>query len=235
VKTVDTAKDARVLMLEDALSRLNHIVTQRTLKLHISYNELAKILSSIESVFYEVKYSYVESTALADMDATKKLLDAIMKFRAVYEQAIKSTGFIPENVKDRLVHSEVRYALRIIDGFANRLNTFDEDPGHAIDILAVEITQINHIEGSKNLTECRCTDGTRIWTIVTNIQGISVGAKLSCAVLPPVEMMGIVSEAMFLGNERLADSIQLGRLSSQSSEALNQARAQVMGLIKRLK
>jgi predicted RNA-binding protein with EMAP domain len=101
--------------------------------------------------------------------------------------------------------------------------------------LGIEIAQIKPIEGSKNLTECRCTDGTRIWTIVTNIQGVSIGQKRTCAPLPPVEMIDIVSEAMFLSNEQLSDSFELGILSSPPSSSINQARAQVIEIIKRLK
>jgi predicted RNA-binding protein with EMAP domain len=210
-------------------------VKLRRLKLHISYSELAKILGFAENIFYEVKYSYIEPKALADLDATKKIIDAGMKFRDIYEQAVKTTGYATESVKEKFVHAEIKYALRTIERFRNRLTDFNEDPGHAIDILAVEITQSKSIEGSDNLTECRCTDGTRIWTIVTNIKEISVGTKLSCAVLPPVEMMGVVSEAMFLGSEQLSESIQLGLLPFPSASTIDQARAQVMGIITRMK
>ena len=109
-----------------------------------------------------------------------------------------------------------------------------DDPGFAVDILAVEISQTQPVPDSKNLTECRCTDGTRIWRIVTNIQGVKAGSKLACAVLPPVEMMGIVSEAMFLGGDSLPDDTQLGPLESPTSSILDQARAQVLQITKRM-
>jgi predicted RNA-binding protein with EMAP domain len=232
---MDTAKDARILVLEDALRRLNQIIQQRRLKLQISYNELTKKLSLMEKLFYEVKYSYIESHALADLDATKRILALGKEFRGTYELAIKSTGYTPKSITEKINHAEVEYSLRIIEGFVNKLRTFDNNPGHAVDILAVEITQMKHVEGSKNLTECRCTDGSRIWKIVTNIEGINVGTKLPCAVLPPAEMMGVVSQAMFLGKNPLPDSIQLGIFSSPSSSIIDQARAQVTELIKRLK
>ena len=232
---MDTAKDARILILEDALKRLNDIVRQRRLKLHISYNEMAKVMHQVEKYFYEIKYAYMDAQALADLEATKKIIDAGRKIREMYAQAMKSTGYKPESVKEQLVHAELKYTLRIVEGFPNRLRNFEDEPGHAVDILAVEITLINPIADSDNLKECRCTDGTRIWTIVTNIKEIIVGSKLSCAVLPPVEMMGVVSEAMFLGSEKLPDSTQLGIQLSPSASNIDQARAQVMHIIKRLK
>ena len=232
---MDTAKDARILVLEDSLKRLTDIVKQRRLKLHISYNEMATIMNQIERYLYEIKYSYMEAKVLADLEAAEKVIDAGNKIREIYAQAMKSTGYKPESVKEQLVHAELKYALSIVEGFLNRLRNFEDELGHAVDILAVEITQINPIAGSDNLKECRCTDGARIWTIVTNIKELSVGSKLSCAVLPPVEMMSVVSEAMFLGSEKLPDSTQLGIQLSPSASNIDQARAQVMHIIKRLK
>ena len=232
---MDTSKDARILVLEDALKRLNDIVKHRRLKFQISYSELSKILGLVENIFYEIKYCYLEPRELSELDATKSIIDVGMKFQETYEEALKSTGYESGSTKEKLVHAEVKYALRIIDGFPNRLLNYNEDPAHAVDILAVEITQTKPVEGSDNLTECRCTDGSRIWTIVTNIKGISVGEKMSCAILPPAEMISVVSEAMFLGSEQLPDSTQLGILSSPSKAAIDQARAQVMGIMKRLK
>ena len=108
------------------------------------------------------------------------------------------------------------------------------DPAFAIDILAVEISGIQSVPDSKNLSECRCTDGTRIWRVLTNIQELKSGTKLPCAVLPPTEMMGRVSEAMFLNGNVLPDSIELGPLASPPPAALDQARAQVLQITKRM-
>jgi len=43
------------------------------------------------------------------------------------------------------------------------------------------------------------TDGTTNYTVVTNIPGIHPGDVLAVAFLPPREVGGAVSEAMFLG------------------------------------
>jgi predicted RNA-binding protein with EMAP domain len=90
------------------------------------------------------------------------------------------------------------------------------------------------LEASKNLAECRCSDGSRVWHIITNIKGLKPGTKLACAVLPPAEMMGAVSEAMFLGEEALPESTKLGPMLVLSSAALDQARAHVMNILKRM-
>ncbi len=230
---MDTAKDARVLILEDALHRLNEIVGNRKLKMHIEYSKLNDILKNAGSLLYEVKYAYQDAKALADLEATQKLVAHIGEFEKLYHGAL-SSGYKPSTVKEQVVQAEVEYALRIVKGFQQRLRSFDEEPGFAVDILAVEISQTSKVQGSDNLTECRCTDGSKIWKIVTNISNVRVGSKLACAVLPPVEMMNVLSEAMFLGGTPLSDETSLGAMNNPPTHAIDQARAQVKQITKRM-
>ncbi len=231
---MDTAKDARVLVLEDALRRLTEVVNNRKLKIHIDYSKLGEVLKTAGALLYEVKYSYQESAQLANLEPTIKLIDSISQFAEVYESAVKSSGFTPKSAKEQLVVAEVHYSLSIVSGFQGKLQSHGDDPAFAVDILAVEITQLKPVEGAEKLTECRCTDGTRIWQIVTNLQGLITSTKLACAYLPPVDMMGVVSEAMFLGGDSLPETTQLGPLSEIPQSALDQARAQVLQITKRM-
>jgi predicted RNA-binding protein with EMAP domain len=210
------------------------MVGARKLKLHVDYSQLTVILKEVGNLIYEVKYSYVPATQLAESEATKKIVDGFLTFRYVLETAIKMSGYKPTTVKESLSLTDAFYSFHIAENFVDRLSNYDDDPGNAIDILAVEISQTQPVPDSNNLTECRCTDGSRIWKIVTNIQGLRKGMKLACAVLPPVEMMNIVSEAMFLGSEPLPDDTELGVMNTPPPSALDQARAQVLQIMKRM-
>ncbi len=230
---MDTAKDCRILVLEDAIRRLNEIVGNRKLKMHVDYSRLTDALKTAGSLIYEVKYSYIPPTQVAALEATSKIVEQVGAYKTTLETALKTTGYKPSTVKDSLTLAEASYAFRIGEGFQRRM-TSGEDPGMAVDILAVELSQIQTVKDSRNLFECRCTDGTRIWHIVTNISGLSPGMKLACAVLPPVEMMGHVSEAMFLGGTPLPEDTPLGLMESPPESALNQAHAQVLEIVKRM-
>ncbi|MBD3406391.1 MAG: hypothetical protein GF411_09795 [Candidatus Lokiarchaeota archaeon] len=234
VVNMDTAKDARILVLEDALRRLNEIVGNRKLKLHIEYSKLNNELKNAGSRLYEIKYAYTDAETLAESEATKSLIESIKNFSEIVKSSIASSGFNPSTTKDQLVYADLLYCFRIVEGFQTRLLDFDEDPAFAVDILAVEVSQMQDVSGSDNLSVCRCTDGKRIWRIVTNIQNIQLESKLACAVLPPVDMLGVVSEAMFLGATQLDSEIPLGLLKDCPSHALDQARAQVLKITKRM-
>ncbi len=223
-----------MLVLEDALRRLNEIVGNRKLRMHIEYSKLANALKTAGTLLYEVKYSYVDAKSLAVLEVTRNLVNAIGEFADVFGAAVNSQGYKPQSTIEKLVLVEVYYALSIVGGFEERLQNADDDPALAIDILAVEISQKKAVEGSTNLTECRCTDGGRIWTIVTNIPDVETGMRLPCAILPPVDMMGIVSEAMFLGGEPLPGNTEMGPLKVPPSYAMDQARAQVLQITKRM-
>ena len=234
VRVLDTAKDARLLVMEDALRRLNEIVGNRRLKIHVEYSKLVASLQQAGSLIYEVKYSYVPAPKVAELEATQTIVENIGEFRSILEDAIKTSGYKPSTVNESLSLTEVFYAIRIFEGLIPKLKECDDEPAYAVDILTVELSQVQSIPDSKNLTECRCTDGSRIWKIVTNIQGLKAGTKLACAVLPPVEMMGVVSEAMFLGGNPLPEDTELGFLKTPPVSVLDQARAQVLQITKRM-
>jgi predicted RNA-binding protein with EMAP domain len=234
VRVLDTAKDARLLVLEDALRRLNEMVGNRKLKLHVDYSKLGATLQQAGSLIYEIKYSYVAAPKVAELEATQKIVDCVADFRNILEEAIKTSGYKPATVNETLSLTDAFYAFRIAEGLIQKLQVSDDEPGRAVDILTIEVSQVNAVPDSKNLTECRCTDGSRIWKIVTNIQEVKTGTKLACAVLPPVEMMGIVSEAMFLGGEPLPEEAELGVLKNPAAAVLDQARAQVLQITKRM-
>ena len=231
---MDTAKDARILVLEDALRRLTEIVNNRKLKFHVDYSKLGDSIKTAGSLMYEVKYSYQTASQLAELEPTTNLVGAISNFGSHFNEAVKTTSFSPKTPKEQLVLAEVRYSLRIVEGIKKRLADFDEDPAFAIDILAVQVTQLQAVEGSENLLVCRCTDGSRIWPIVTNLKDVKKDSILACGILPPVDMMGVVSEAMFLGGEPLPENTELGLLHEVPTSALDQARAQVMQITKRM-
>ncbi|NWF96710.1 MAG: hypothetical protein HXY34_11270 [Candidatus Thorarchaeota archaeon] len=231
---MDTAKDARVLVLEDALRRLGEIISNRKLKLHLEYSRLSQLIQTASTALYEVKYSYVDPMQLAASEGTKKIVDCVSEIGVMMHSAIASVGFKPKTTKEQLVVAELNYALRTVEGFQRRLKSGSDEAGLAVDILAVEVSQTRPVAGASKLTHCRCSDGKRAWNIVTNIAGIRVGSKLPCAVLPPVEMMDTVSEAMFLGGDPLPEGTPLGPIVAPSRQMLDQARAQTLRIIERL-
>ena len=126
VSVLDTAKDARLLVLEDALRRLSEMVGNRKLKLHVDYSKLGAALQQASSLIYEVKYAYVPAPQVAELEATKKIVDTVTEFRDILEEAIKSSGYKPTTVNEALSLTDAFYSFRIAEGLLQKLH----DPTH---------------------------------------------------------------------------------------------------------
>lgn len=230
---MDTAKDARILVLEDALRRLESIFSKRLLRFQVDYKHLLELLGKAKEAYYGIKYSYAEPTELKTSEPLETLVGAIEEFETIYNTAKTERDFKPKKTSEKRLLAETEYAFRIVFAFRNRLSQ-PSDPAFAIDILCVEITQVSDLEESENLTACRCTDGSRIWEVLTNIDSVESGLKMVIGVLPPTELMDRISEAMFLHNEPLPEDTALGALEDPPEQALDQARAQVLNIIKKV-
>ncbi len=230
---MDTAKDARILLVEDALNRMLAVVKQRRLKTYLDYAALAAALNDAHGALYEVKYSYADAEQVLNLPATTRVVAAAEAVAKAVGDAMNS-GYKPGSTGEKLALAELNYGTRIITGFPRRLRNGSDDPGMATDIIAVETTQVSEVKGSENLLECRCTDGSRIWTVVTNIREVRPNMTLAAAVLPPAEFMGVISEAMFLSKNVLPEGTALGVIEQPTPDILKQARAQVLAIVKRL-
>ena len=67
-------------------------------------------------------------------------------------------------------------------------------------IAAARIENPNSMPAASVRT--RVTDGVSDYTVVTNMTAVEKNDKLAVAYLPPREIFGTVSEAMFLGSEK---------------------------------
>ena len=122
MKSLDTAKDARIIVLEDAIRRLNEIVTNRKMRFHIEYSKLVEILQQAGSLFYEVKYSYLPPEQVADLEATNKIVSSFAGFRQMLDDPIKTTGYEAASTKDVLTLAEAYYCFRIIEDFQDSIS-----------------------------------------------------------------------------------------------------------------
>ena len=71
-----------------------------------------------------------------------------------------------------------------------------EDPLYAVDIECVRVVTVKRVEGSRSLWVTKA-QGRLGYTIVTNIQGVRQGEVRAAAILPPRELHGYISEAMY--------------------------------------
>ena len=189
-----TDKDPRITVAELALKKLkNNIFSKSKFKIPLSRNQTNELLSNIESQIMVLKFSYMELVDLAKSDITAGIIEAVKKLYLVYRERM-------EKDMSELARANLLWAFRIFSGLPRRFKIKGDEPTCGIDLVAV---QVRNIAKTGKLYRTRCNAGPMDITIVTNIEGLKAGDTLAAAFLPPAVVGGVVSEAMFLGAERL--------------------------------
>lgn len=210
-----TDKDPRLLVAQLALGKLRTgILGKSTIKPGLNREQTNGLISEIESQLMALKFSYMEPAEMADSQMVKIIFDKSKELYLGYKEALDS-GFTP------LPRANVFWAFRILSGLKNRLKNPGEKISHGIDIVAV---RVRNIRPNNALFTTRCVAGQSEFTIVTNIKGLKPGDTLAAALLPPAVVGEEVSEAMFLGSEKIENEpgsfIDQGKANTKEADGI---------------
>ncbi len=201
---MDTAKDFRILIAEDALERVENRIRKWNLPWQINKHRVLEIVRDIKKSLFKIKYSYLPAKILLDSDDLRKL---VLKTQEL-ATSIRPPPTIHLDRNQKYILSEIRYALMILSGLPRRIRLGDDNhPEYAVDVVGVEVIRVEKLERSENLYYTRATTGKTALTIVTNLQTIKVGQVRAAAILPPKEFMGVISEAMYSSEPLTRDHI----------------------------
>jgi len=201
---MNTSKDYRILLAEDALRRLEEAVRGWILPYPIDKSGSLGILRSMRSSLLRVKYSFLPARMILETDEYRMLEQDAERLKDKLLGGASGLSQAKLSSKQRLRLAEIKYALWMILGLRGRLMLGDDNvPEHAVDVIGVEVTRAYRHPDLPGLTVTRASTGRAVLTIVTNITGVRVGEVRGAAILPPVMFGGIVSEAMFAGSAPL--------------------------------
>ena len=192
---MQTDKDYRILIAELALQRIkDNILLKSTIKPGLGKDEVNKIISTMESTIMSMKFSYQEAKDLADGEMVATL------FNCAKDMYLGNKESIETGMRDK-PRGNILWGFNIISGLSRRLKNQGLKPTHAVDIVAVKIRNITN--ATDKLYTTKVVAGPREMAVVTNIEGLAQSDTLRAALLPPVQVGGIWSEAMFLGSEKI--------------------------------
>ena len=190
---LNTAKDFRILVAEDALNKLEDIVKYHKLNLPINWNKVYGIIRDTRSCLMKIKYSYLPLKNLSKTNEIKDLQNYSIELvrHLLDKQLIQKFNPDPYNL------AMVRYCLRIIYGLKYRLMLGEDNkPFYAVDIEGVEIVNVYRHPRAEKLYITKA-EGLFPYTIITNIETVRKGETRAAAILPPVIIRGELSEAMY--------------------------------------
>ena len=141
---MDTARDYRILVAEDALYRLERRVKSWSLPWPLDRRRVQGALGDIRRALLKLKYSFLpvdlllESSELSVVSGRARELASLLLPRPGYEQ--------PRSLAGKLALAEVRYALSVLVGLPGRLRLGGENrPEYAVDIVGVEVTRVEEL------------------------------------------------------------------------------------------
>jgi predicted RNA-binding protein with EMAP domain len=189
----DTSKDPRLLVAEIALRRLLKLLPLRQgIKPKLSKQQTNELLKQIESSLMTCKFMYLEPSVLAGQEQLLTVVDSARKLHESVADLFDKQGFSPA------IKAELRWCFQVLEGLPPRLEREGRTMAAGVDLMAVKV--LNVMQRDK-LWITRVSNGSRELTVVTNMPGVEAGQVLGAAFLPPAQLAGTTSEAMFLGKE----------------------------------
>ncbi len=225
---MDTANDYRILLAEDALSRLDKRVRVWNLSYPIHKGKVLNLLKEANSALQAIKHSYLPLNYLLEYEPLKKLAET---GKLLAKELLPPKG-VKVDSRSKLYVAEIRYSLLQLIELKPKLALGEENrPEYAVDIVGVEVASVMKHPQAKNLMVTRAGTSAFGFTIVTNIKDIKKGEVRAAAILPPQEFFGIVSEAMYCSDP--LSSEWLGKRPPANLIHAKEVASIVEGIIKR--
>jgi predicted RNA-binding protein with EMAP domain len=221
--THDTSKDPRLLVAQRACHLLKKTIHQKLgVRLPVGREKLDAWASSAESAVMTLTYTYQEPTDLAASEQMKEIEEAARSLENGLEPVIAGKDAPP------LHGATLRWCLRILSGLPARFGNRGTTLASGVDLVAVEV---KNVARTGKLWLTRVGDGNTEYPVVTNMPTIAAGNVYAVAFLPPAEVGGTVSEAMFLGDEKRSE--EAGAVLSEDEIDAREASSVLHGEIAR--
>lgn len=189
----DSSKDPRILVAQRACTLLRQSLQQKThVKLETAKEKLAAMASAAESAVMALRYSYQEPADLASSEGVEELAATARALGDALAPVFESSAPAP------LLQANLRWCLRVLTGLPARFANSGATLASGVDLVAVKVSNVTKA-GKLWLT--RVAEGAVEHPVVTNIPGVHAGQVRAVAFLPPREIGGAVSEAMYLGDD----------------------------------
>ncbi len=227
---MDTSRDYRILMAEDALRRLERRVRCWSLSYPIHKGRALELLKGLNACLQAVKHSYLPLQYLLKHEPLLRLGDIARKLSS---EILPPKGVRVEG-RSKLLLAEIKYSLLQLINLKGRLALGEENlPDRAVDIVAVEVVSVMKHPSADRLLVTKAGTSRFGLTIVTNILRLRKGEVRAAALLPPQEFFGVVSEAMYCSD--LLPKDVLGRRPPREMIRVNDIARVVESVVKGLR
>jgi len=216
-----TDKFPPYLIVELALKILRRtFLTKLGFRPSMSKIELDSTLKSIESSLMTLKYSYLALDDLISHEELKNICSTGTTLLESLKPAAESQS------TNQLSLSLLKWGILIFVGLERRIKVANDQLGAGVDLKVLRVRSVQK-QGSLLLT--RAYDDKQAYTIMTNMLDLQSNRNLAAAFLPPLEIGGQLSDAMYLGNDEYEE--EAGTYLNPAEVNLHEANAILHQLI----
>lgn len=193
---MDTANDFRILVAEETLLRLENLINSKRLPVAYEKKKAQEQIHKIKSSLMAIKYSYLPPEQLISSQIFAEYEKTVNKLIVMLNLDTKAPTMKDNTQKFAI--AQYKYIMRSLTRLKNRLLLDQENkPEFAVDIIGVKVLATAKHPQSSKLKVCKVEDAEHSYIIITNMEKISKNFSLGVAFLPPVILMGEISEGMF--------------------------------------
>lgn len=226
---MDTSKDYRILVAEDALRRLESRVRSWGMPYPLNRSVAESLLSKVRSLLMSIKYSYLPLNYLLSSQQLKELASLT---KELSKYLLPPPNFRVSGESAKLALAEIKYSLLILLGLRSRLALGEENlPEYGVDVIGVEVVTVSKHPRADKLWVLKVGTEKFSLTVITNIPNVKKGEVRAVAILPPINLHGVISEAMIVSDP--IPNEYRGRRPPNDLLHINELRATVEAIIKR--
>lgn len=191
---MDTGSDPRFTVLDRALEDLATILQQGKIKAQFPRKEASEAVERGHSALKALQYSYAEPEQITAMPAFNELKEAM----DIVETLLGGPGFPDEVKEDALAVAQTSWTINTVRSLEDRLELTGSGLELGIDVAAGRVVSVADHPEADNLLVTRVAAGASL-PVVTNDTSIKAEDRVGLALLPPTDLRGVISKAMFLG------------------------------------
>ena len=191
--SITTDKFPPIIIAELALRLLKKTFAMKLgFRPSLSKVDIETTLRSIESALMVLKYSYLPVNELIKHEELTNVYNGGLEL----SEALKPATSTPST--NQLLLANLKWGISIFLFLERRIKTADSNLGSGVDLKVVHVRNVQKVD---NFLLTRAYDNEKTYTIMTNILDLRPNRNVGVAFLPPKEIGGTLSEAMYLGAE----------------------------------
>ncbi|MHA1971624.1 MAG: hypothetical protein ACTSW1_01455 [Candidatus Hodarchaeales archaeon] len=216
-----TDKLPQIIVAEFAIKKLRQIFRFKLgFRPKLSKKQIDNVLKQLEASLMTLKYSYLPKNDFLKNQEFEKIQKVAKELEMAIRPAINTSS------TNQLAYCTIMWGILILAGIKRRMDYTLPDLGAGVDIKVLRVRNCQKLD---KLVHTRAYDGNLTYSIVTNMLDVHPNINLAAAFLPPAEVGGVVSEAMYLGADERKEDI--GTILQPESVNLKEVNAILHSLI----